>query len=97
MEDECSEEETDDDAASAYHRNYGYHGSVHAEGIEVCKVGSGEEYADEDDAPVPVEGGGVLVIWPPEEKEHGEHNEELVDVVPRLHGKFIETDAVVLR
>ena len=96
MEDEGSEEETDDDAATAHHGNDGYHGSVQAEGIEVCEVGGGEEYADEDDAPVPMEGGGAFVVWPPEEEEHGEHHEKLVYVVPGLYGEFVESDAVVL-
>ena len=78
----CSEEEGDDDAATAYHGDDADHGVVHAKGVEIGKVGSGEEYGDEDDAPIPMEWGGLLACRIPEEKEHEEHHEELVDVVP---------------
>ena len=96
MEDECSEEETDDYTAATHHGDDGYHGSVETEGIEVCKVGCGEEDADEDDAPVPMEGRGALVVRPPEEQEHEEHHEELVDIVPGLNCQFVESHTVVL-
>ena len=47
MEGHRSEEETDHDRTSAYHRDNGYHGAVQTQCIEICKVGGGEEYADE--------------------------------------------------
>ena len=77
-----TEEEADDDTASANHRDDGDHGTIKTEGVEVGEVGCGEEDGDEDDAPVPTEWGCLLVGGPPEEEEHGEHHEELVDVVP---------------
>ena len=51
MEGHRSEEEADHDRTSAYHRDNGYHGAVQTQCIEICKVGGGEEYADENDLP----------------------------------------------
>ena len=82
MEGHRSEEEADHDRTSAYHRDNGYHGAVQTQCIEICKVGGGEEYADENDAPVPAEWGGLLVGGPPQQEEHREHHEELVNVIP---------------
>ena len=82
VEDHRTEEEADDDAASAHHGDDGNHGSVQSEGIEVGEVGCGEEHADEDDAPIPMKRGCLLMGWPPEQEEHGKHHEELIDVVP---------------
>ena len=65
VEDGSTEEEADDDRATANHAHDTNHGSGQAEGVEVYEVGSREEYADEDDAPVPMEWGGVLLGRPP--------------------------------
>lgn len=95
VEDHRTEEEADDDAAATHHGDDRNHGTVESEGIEVSEVGCGEENADEDDAPVPMEWGGLLVGGPPQEEEHGEHHEELVDVVPRLHGELVESHTAI--
>ena len=97
MKDHGAEEEADNDGTSTHHGDDGDHGAIQSEGIEVGEVGGGEEDADEDDAPVPMERGGLLVGGPPEEEEHGEHHEELVDVVPRLHSELVKSHATVLR
>ena len=97
MEDGSTEEEADDDRATANHAHDTNHGSGQAEGVEVYEVGSREEYADKDDAPVPMEWGGVLLRRPPYHQEHRSHQEALVDVVPTLHDHAVQTYATILR
>ena len=96
MEHHGTEEETDQHGAAPHHGDNGNHGSVEAEGVEIGKVGGGEEHRDEDDAPVPTEGGSLLAEREPQEEEHGKHHEELVEGVPRLHGEFVQSHTTVL-
>ena len=63
MEDGCTEEEADDDRTAADHADDTDHGSRQAQCVEIYEIGSRKEDADEDDAPVPVEWGGVLLCW----------------------------------
>lgn len=95
VEDHRTEQETDNYGTTAHHRDNGNHGTLKAEGIEVSKVGCREEQRDEDDAPVPSEWRGLLVGGPPEEEEHQEHHEKLVDIVPRLHGEFVQPHTAI--
>ena len=46
---------------------------------------------------MPVEWGGLLACWVPEQEKHREHHKELVDVVPRLDGEFVESHTVIGR
>ena len=97
VENQRAEQETDDYGATAHHGDNGNHGTLEAEGVEVGKVGRREEQRDEYDAPVPAEWRGLLVGGPPEEEEHQQHHEELVDVVPRLHGEFVQSHSAISR
>lgn len=85
VEDGCSEEEADDDRTAADHTDDTDHGSRQAQCVEIYEISSRKEDADEDDAPMPMEWGGVLLGRPPDHQEHGSHEEALVDVVPALH------------
>ena len=96
VEDGCTEEEADDDRTTADHAHDTDHGTRQAERIEIYEVGSREEDADEDDAPVPMEWGGVLLRWPPDHQEHGSHEEALVDIVPALYDHSIQSYTTIL-
>ena len=55
MEDGGSEEEADDDTASAHHAYNTDHRTWQTQRIEIYEVGCTEEDADEDDGPMPAE------------------------------------------
>ena len=97
MEDGCTEEEADDDRTTTDHTYDTDHSTRQAERIEIYEVGSREENADEDDAPVPMEWSGVLLRWPPDHQEHGSHEEALVDIVPALYDHSIQSHTAILR
>lgn len=97
VEDGCTEEEADDDRTAADHAHDTDHGTRQAERIEIYEVGSREEDADEDDAPVPMEWSGVFLCWPPDHQEHGSHEEALVDIVPALYDHSIQSHTAILR
>ena len=96
MEDGCTEEEADDDRTAADHADDTDHGSRQAQCVEIYEIGSRKEDADEDDAPMPMEWGGVLLGRPPYHQEHGSHEEALVDVVPALHDHSIQSYTTIL-
>ena len=91
MEEHSSEEEGDDDGSSAYHADDADHGIIVTEGIEIDKIGSSEEKGDEDDTGIPSKRCGAMTVGIPQEDEHEEHHEELVDVVPSLYGHLVES------
>ena len=96
VEDGCTEEEADDDRTAADHADDTDHGSRQAQCVEIYEIGSRKEDADEDDAPMPMEWGGVLLGRPPYHQEHGSHEEALVDVVPALHDHSIQSYTTIL-
>ena len=95
MEDSSSEEEADDDRTSADHADDTDHGSRQAQCVEIYEIGSRKENTDEDDAPMPMEWSGVLLVWPPDHQQHSSHQEALVDVVPTLYDHSIQSHATI--
>ena len=96
MEDGCSEEKADDDRTAADHADDTDHGSRQAQCVEIYEISSRKEDADEDDAPMPMEWGGVLLGRPPYHQEHGSHEEALVDIVPALYDHSIQSHTTIL-
>ena len=66
------------------------------QGDKVGVIGQGQEDGDEDDGPLPLEGGGVLTGGPPEGKEDDRHQGQLVEVAPGLHEHVVESAQQVL-
>ena len=89
MEDGCTEEEADDDRTAANHAHDTDHGARQTQSVEINEVGCRKEDTDEDDTPVPVERGRILLGRPPYHQQHGSHEETLVDVVPALHNHSV--------
>ena len=73
MEDGGSEEEADDDRTATNHAHDADHGTRQTQCVEINEIGCRKEDADEDDAPVPMEWGGVLLGRPPYHQEHRTH------------------------
>ena len=96
MEDGGSEEEADDDRTSANHADDTDHGSRQAQCVEIYEIGSRKEDTDEDDAPMPMEWGGVLLGRPPYHQEHRTHEEALVDVIPALNYHSVQSHTAIL-
>ena len=65
MEEEGAAEEAYYYAGAADHGDYGYHGGAGGQGDKVGVVSKREEDGDEDDGPLPLEGGGALAGGPP--------------------------------
>ena len=90
VEEHSTTEEGDDHATPSDHADDANHSFVLTEGVEIDEIGCREEDRDEDDAPIPMEGRGLLAMGIPEHQQHDEHHEELIDVVPRLDGHLVE-------
>ena len=90
VEEQGAKEEGDDNTAATDHRHDADHGTWLAERIEIEEVGRAQEDADERDAPVPMEQ-RLPATGPPEEHQHAEHHEALVDVIPALHHHPVES------
>lgn len=88
----------DDDGAATHHRDDADHCCWQGQGIEVHEVGCREKHADANDSPVPMERRGLLVLRPPQQHQHSQHHEALVDIIPRLHHHAVEPySALTLR
>ena len=79
----------DDNRTAANHAHDTDHGARQTQSIEINEVGCRKEDTDEDDTPVPVEWGRILLGRPPYHQQHGSHEETLVDVVPALHNHSV--------
>ena len=89
MEEHRTTQERHDDTTAAYHADNADHCLVVTQCIEIDEVGNRKEDRDEDDAPVPMEGCGVMTMWIPQHQQHDAHHKELIDVVPRLDGHLV--------
>ena len=71
VEEGSSEQEADYHAAATYHGHDGNHSIRQRQRIEIHEVGSGQEDADTNDRPAPMEGGRLVMARPPQQVEHG--------------------------
>ena len=97
LEEEGTEEKTDQHTTAAGHGDNGYECILKSKGMEIASIGSTEEQGNADDGPSPGETLTMLrTAMPlpiPPSYECKEHHHGLIDIEPTLHEKSGQTDA----